>query len=547
MRSELMREIQESNSKNKNGVGHSCDNERPHESANFTDNLKPNLSPSDVLLTSVQEDMSPLEEGKEGVKDIINDEMEGGSPVVETPLYSTEHKNSHEPNRKAASVSPTKRKKNKCTNRTCIGAFANICVQVKSLEKEKSGLSQKVENLEKHQETLRATIAAQKSLISEQQLSTQVHNNLASMLLDEIVDDGESVTIEEQANRVSQLKEIHNVNNDLQRQVKELEETNKQLKEHADGMEDSEKWNVSRIKSLETALSELEKTRESLTTIVDSNRGLLTDLNNQIKEKDMVINELNGKLQDLNNVIAAFQKSSGDMTSENELQDIDKPSYELEVNIAYLEKKTQDQDHQLFLAQEELVKMREAWDADKMRMLDYENKYCQTQIAMKELAGKLQAAEAQLSLNRSLRGLSSNAIENNQAIHHPTENSHQVAQQYQQPVESMNGGPNLDPAQAKKKQPEICVFELLVEGGCKRKNCNFSHMVLPHMREREWVDGKFAELSGKLGRCVFEMTHRGSCPKKNECSFPHINKAKKPKNGDRGICFAEMNERGSCT
>ena len=113
-------------------------------------------------------------------------------------------------------------------------------------------------------------------------------------------------------------------------------------------------------------------------TIVDRNEGSLANLNDQVKKKDVEINELNGKLQKLNSVMEELKKPNGDndMTGENKLQNDDKPSYEWEVDMAYLEKKTQDQDHQLFLAEEELVKMRETWDADKMRMMDYKNRYC---------------------------------------------------------------------------------------------------------------------------------------------------------------------------
>ena len=48
--------------------------------------------------------------------------------------------------------------------------------------------------------------------------------------------------------------------------------------------------------------------------------------------------------------------------------------YDLQVNIAYLEKKEQDQTQDIFLANEQIIKMREAWDADKAMMLDYQNK-----------------------------------------------------------------------------------------------------------------------------------------------------------------------------
>jgi hypothetical protein len=109
---------------------------------------------------------------------------------------------------------PTKRKGSKCKE-----SCENNNTRLKILEKEKTELSQAVQNLKTHQETLRATITAQKSLIKEEQLKTQVHNNLAMMFLDEVVDEGDSITPEERANKVAELKEVHNINNDLQKQL----------------------------------------------------------------------------------------------------------------------------------------------------------------------------------------------------------------------------------------------------------------------------------------------------------------------------------------
>ena len=63
--------------------------------------------------------------------------------------------------------------------------------------------------------TLRETIASQKSLINEYQISAEVHNQLAMMFLDEMVDDGESLTPQEQLEKIAQIKEIHKINNEL--------------------------------------------------------------------------------------------------------------------------------------------------------------------------------------------------------------------------------------------------------------------------------------------------------------------------------------------
>ena len=105
----------------------------------------------------------------------------------ETPKKKLINENENSPNKKS--------NKNKKCNEKCDNTILNLNTRVKSLEKEKADLTQKIQNIEKHQETLRGTIDAQKSLIKEQEISTQVHNNIAMMFLDEMVDDGESITV----------------------------------------------------------------------------------------------------------------------------------------------------------------------------------------------------------------------------------------------------------------------------------------------------------------------------------------------------------------
>ena len=104
--------------------------------------------------------------------------------------------------------SPKQKKGKRCSD-NCEELRKTLNCKITVLEKEKISLKQKLDTLEKHQETLRETIKSQKTLIREQQTSTQVHNNLAMMFLDEIVDDAESSTPLEQEEKVNQLKQAH--------------------------------------------------------------------------------------------------------------------------------------------------------------------------------------------------------------------------------------------------------------------------------------------------------------------------------------------------
>ena len=68
------------------------------------------------------------------------------------------------------------------------------------------------------------------------------------------------------------------------------------------------------------------------------------------------------------------------------------------------------------------------------------------------------------------------------------------------------------------------------------------------MRESEWKDARLQDISKKIGRCVIEMAGKGTCPKKNECMFPHLNAAA---NGNQSskkkLCYDEFEQAGKCT
>ena len=146
-------------------------------------------------------------------------------------------------------------------------------------------MQKKVKTLESHQETLRATITAQESLIKEEQLKCQVHNNLALMFLDEIIDDGESLTTEECSNKAAGIQEIHSINNDLQKQLEEVKKDKERVTEKLSDLEEDNKHYCSRINSLEETHNELEDSSATMRRTVISQDATIQSLARQLERK----------------------------------------------------------------------------------------------------------------------------------------------------------------------------------------------------------------------------------------------------------------------
>ena len=108
--------------------------------------------------------------------------------------------------------------------------------------------------------------------------------------------------------------------------------------------------------------------------------------------------------------------------------------------------------HELFLANEHLVKMKESWDMDKARMLDFQMKLCKSQIAMKNLNDKLPVSEAQLALSRSLNNQPKVSVE-------PTSTLVQAPPPFQLPVpvhnNDIHGKENVESLQIERKPRRI--------------------------------------------------------------------------------------------
>ena len=187
--------------------------------------------------------------------------------------------------------------------------------------------------------------------------------------------------------------------------------------------------------------------------------------------------------------------------------------------------------------------MKETWDHDKAMMLEYQDKFCQAQIAMKDLNKKLIEVQSQLNLSRSL-----NAIPKSPPSHALEEvNSNTVTS-----VNIKDAENRVNPDIQGNKQGEVCLFELAETGRCKRGNaCKFTHEIPAHMRETKELDKKLVEMSQNLGRCTYEMVKKGSCPRRNECQYPHLKESRKGRKsqghvGMKRVCFHELEGIGKC-
>ena len=225
-------------------------------------------------------------EGIETTNDKLGDVLTGSvNPKSIAPIASEQHipsplpKPKTEPlssassNPKSPPRSPAGKKKSKCSNVSC----ENLHTHIRTLEKEKIDLQQRIETLESHQNTLRGTITAQEGLIKEEQLKSQTHNNLAMMFLDEIVDEGESLTTEERAKRVAEMKEIYVINNNLQKDLEEKKKSKEEIEEKLSTIEEDNKLYIARIKSLEETHNVLEKSNQTLMDSITKHNGTIQD------------------------------------------------------------------------------------------------------------------------------------------------------------------------------------------------------------------------------------------------------------------------------
>ena len=441
------------------------------------------------------------------------------------------------------SKSPRRRKGKKCTE-DCERIKTTLNGRINILEKERNTYKQKSETLETHQETLRETIKSQKALIHEQQISAQIHSSLAMMFMDEIVDDGESITPQEQEGKIAQMKQAHEVNKDLQKQLDDLKVVNAELTGAAETQKQEEKRLVKQIKSLETSNAELSSTGEALKKSIHSSNCTIECLKKKIEEENSTIATLYGRIRELEEMPAKEVLDEESSVTAKEI-------YDLQVNIAYLEKSKQDLELEVTRSHDQITQMQDVWTEDKNRLIRTESMYSDVQLKLKNLTQELGETQAQLAEVQSLNAMREEVKAAELPLQTPTggdlspqtltreENEHESARSMHEGIERLS-----DPDKSTKGGRELCLYELLEPGKCRRKEkCKFCHTILPHMREETWINTKVNQMSNIKGRCVREMVQKGSCPKRNECNHPHI---KDQPSSVKKICFREIEKLGSC-
>ena len=252
-----------------------------------------------------------------------------------------------------------------------------------------------------------------------------------------------------------------------------------------------------------------------------------------MKDKCSTIEALNNRVQGLEEQIA--QRRPDDSSQDNS-QTKDKEIYDLQVDIAYLEKSKQDLEVEVSQSNDQIVKMHDVWTQDKDRLINTESMYHDVQLQLKDLSQKLGETQSQLKEMQSLSEMKKEV------------GPHQISTGKEDEQGDLASGPelNIKIAQAAviPVEQEICMYELIEPGKCRRKEkCKFSHKILPHMREETWMKAKIDQLSDSRGRCVLEMVKKGSCQKKNECTHPHL---KDQNNPAKKVCFREIEKPGSC-
>ena len=330
------------------------------------------------------------------------------------------------------------------------------------------------------------------------------------------------------------MKEVHKINNELQKQLNELKDTNAELSRAAEMQKQEEKRLIDRIKSLEASNAELCSTGDALKRSIHSNNCTIESLQENLSEKSSTIETLNDRIKEL-------EKLPSKELSVEETSAKDKEIYDLQVDVAYLEKSNQDLELQVTRSNDQITKMQDVWTQDKNRLIKTESMYSDAQLQLKNLTQNLGETQAQLKEVKALNDMKKEAKTSDLP---PKTSTREGKERDNLESSSEQGGNHQAPVVPTKQGQELCIYELIEPGKCRRKEkCKFNHSILPHMREETWINTKLAQLSKTKGRCIREMVQKGSCPKKNECNHPHL----KDKPGSaKKVCFRELEKQGSC-
>ena len=308
--------------------------------------------------------------------------------------------------------------------------------RIAKLTSKNCSLSQEVDTLQKHQESLRGTIAShvetisaqqkiieandaklssQKKLIADQEIELQSHCELAISFMDECLEE-EQETPELDAGKATQavrVKEMYDAakervskftveNNKLGKIIKEKEEELKKKQEELD-------VNSSQVRKMAETILCLEAENQTLAKEINHSREVASAAEEntvQLKEKFESLKRSHEDMkQDLasakqtvidNNATAKFNKL---------MEEKDQEILDLQESVAYSEKEVQDAHQKLFNLEAKQEIMNEQWSHDKIALVDYRDKFSELTIKCQELDRKNGSLAAQLNQSRSLNGL----------------------------------------------------------------------------------------------------------------------------------------------
>lgn len=493
------------------------------------------------------------------------------------------------------SPSPRKRQKKKECNDTCELTRKQQNARITTLEKDKLSLMQKVESLEKHQQSLRDTIASKNSLIESQtkmlsdntetakkheklvadlELKLATHSELGISFLEMSLDDNEEENDEPQTRgqrNEAIIKNLYEKNGALETMIKDLKGVVlKMEKEKEEIMNDKKTLITEKDVAVTKQLEELKK----LQVITKQNNSLRTQMNRleeSLMDKEKQIKILHQESENKNNQIfllneykemqeSKLQKAEEDRGAITDTHDCVSPESEmipllnskltekeneildLQETIAYNEKELQDKVKNINVLEQYKEQVQKRLQEETNARADYTSRYAETKIELQKVKGELQAVKSQLVQSRDLNMLpnlplieTDNSMKENSArFEQKLENEEHISNE-----ERDQGVLHVDP----------CILELGGEGSCPRRKCNFSHAEAACLRKNQQLKNKkLEELSGKIGWCAFEMGCKGSCPKKEEgCPYPHqppekLRRREKPSK----ICYKELKMKNSC-
>ena len=433
--------------------------------------------------------------------------------------------------------SPRKRSGKRC-NDECEKARVKLIQRVSTLEKERNSLQQKYETSEKHQEALRGTISSkesligtqnqlindhvrtinsQKQLISEMEMKSATHSELAASFLDILVTEGaESEDKTEEINETI-YQQLHNKIKDLQNEltsraekIVEIEaETEKfevlvadykeklgtktkeysGLKTQLATVEQSVLTRENELKNLQTKLPDNEARCESL--LVDNSKigSLLTEAERRVakleEEAKVSVNTSNPLVEQL--------------TDQVKQKDIE--ITQLKESVEFLESASNQAKNNWKEENKAAKKLQNLLNEEKMRRVEIEEECSSLQVQLGEEKIKMER-------NKTLFNLSKTAAVEKY-------DNEEVTSQLGYP-QDMNGAGLQDVnlrgnVQDTSQGTSPCIFEMKGYGACMRKEkCKYDHNLASSLRnDPEAVNRILVETSVRIGKCAFEMTQKG--------------------------------------